>query len=311
MFVQLTILTLDGFFAQDWGYLDENPNLLPNEWSNTYSKCSGQRQSPINILPTQTSYNQSLQAIKYNWSCPSGVETWELKNTDLTFKISPKSDCSGSFVMSPDNSNYKLLQMHFHWRGSEHLFNNNKFSAELHMVHQSVNDPNKYAVLGFMFSLYQTEVDNSALVPIVNQIVNIKGVNNTATVTGFSLSSLIPFNVEYYFRYPGSLTTPTCDEVVEWFVIDNPVLEISEKQLVTFQRIRNSFGYPVLTNARPVQTLTTSRSVQRSFNSLAKFTERKNLKSASGYTEVTTSTGTHSLLSKLAVIGANLVILFC
>ena len=41
--------------------------------------------------------------------------------------------------------------MHFHWRGSEHFVDGHRFAAELHLVHQNVNDPGKYAVLGFLF----------------------------------------------------------------------------------------------------------------------------------------------------------------
>ena len=56
-----------------------------------------------------------------------------------------------SFTMKPENDDYKLLQMHFHWRGSEHYVNGHKFVAELHLVHQNMNDKNKFAVLGFLF----------------------------------------------------------------------------------------------------------------------------------------------------------------
>ena len=56
-----------------------------------------------------------------------------------------------SFKMQPENEKYKLLQMHFHWRGSEHYVDGHRFAAELHLVHQSVNDSEKFAVLGFLF----------------------------------------------------------------------------------------------------------------------------------------------------------------
>jgi carbonic anhydrase len=52
-----------------------------------------------------------------------------------------------------DNQEYKLLQMHFHWRGSEHFINSKKYAAELHLVHQNVLGENKFAVLGFLFEV--------------------------------------------------------------------------------------------------------------------------------------------------------------
>lgn len=52
--------------------------------------------------------------------------------------------------MSPENQQFKLLQMHFHWRGSEHFINGRKFAGELHMVHQSMSNSSHFAVLGFL-----------------------------------------------------------------------------------------------------------------------------------------------------------------
>ena len=58
-----------------------------------------------------------------------------------------------TFLMSPENEQFKMLQMHFHWRGSEHFINGRKFAGELHMVHQSKNDSNRFAVLGFFIEV--------------------------------------------------------------------------------------------------------------------------------------------------------------
>ena len=58
-----------------------------------------------------------------------------------------------TFTRQPENDEYMLLQMHFHWRGSEHYVNGHKFVAELHLVHQNMEDKNKFAVLGFFFKV--------------------------------------------------------------------------------------------------------------------------------------------------------------
>lgn len=57
------------------------------------------------------------------------------------------------------------------------------------------------------------------------------------------------------FNYPGSLTTPTCDEVVDWWVVESP-LTISTIDLVRLytylEKIEiTEFGR----NARPTQPL--------------------------------------------------------
>ena len=57
-----------------------------------------------------------------------------------------------------------------------------------------------------------------------------------------------------YYSYEGSLTTPGCDEVVQWVLYSNP-LNISSRQLAVFRTILDHNGNPLLQNFRPVQPL--------------------------------------------------------
>ncbi len=86
---------------------------------------------------------------------------------------------------------------------------------------------------------------NSALNPIVAKLNQINGLGNRTEVDSFAFSDLLPMEFDKYFRYQGSLTTPGCDEFVDWIVVDNPVIEISERQLLKFQSILNENGFPV------------------------------------------------------------------
>jgi hypothetical protein len=95
----------------------------------------------------------------------------------------------------------------------------------------------------------------------------------------------LPTKVSDYYRYSGSLTTPGCDEVVEWFVLDNPVLTISDEQILSFQSVEDNHGYPILTNSRPIQDIN-FRTVRRSFGeSIKPLPKTRNVLSASGHTE--------------------------
>jgi carbonic anhydrase len=61
---------------------------------------------------------------------------------------------------------------------------------------------------------------------------------------GINPNRLLPARHGYY-RYPGSLTTPPCSEVVEWLLLTDPV-HVAEADVAGFAEL-----YPM--NARPAQ----------------------------------------------------------
>jgi carbonic anhydrase len=163
--------------------------------------------------------------------------------------------------MHPENVKYKLINIHLHWRGSEHSINGRKFSGELHLVFQSTSDPNKLAVLAFFFEvsffnkhltlfinklelfyLKMSSQDNTHLNPIIDHLESIIHVNDTVNISYFRLSNVIPHQLSSYYRYSGSLSEPPCDEIVEWFVIEKPILTISEEQLLDLQSLKDRNG---------------------------------------------------------------------
>ena len=52
----------------------------------------------------------------------------------------------------------------------------------------------------------------------------------------FAVEALLPSELGPFYRYHGSLTTPPCNEVVEWVVFEEP-LKISSAQVGSFKKI--------------------------------------------------------------------------
>jgi len=61
------------------------------------------------------------------------------------------------------------------------------------------------------------------------------------------LGDIIPETISSYYRYRGSLTTPPCDEIVMWHVVDPSVsIYLSEEQFLEFQTLRDKNDIEVI-----------------------------------------------------------------
>ena len=80
--------------------------------------------------------------------------------------------------------------------------------------------------------------DNAALKPLTDDLSKVVAKDSSVSVSRqFSISELISpvaFPVSHYSTYSGSLTTPTCNEVVFWINFLTP-LKISSDQIAEFR----------------------------------------------------------------------------
>lgn len=260
-----------------WGYrnldVSKPRSILPEDWHQVKPECKGNLQSPINIDFASTSFDVEMKEILIKKKEANG-SIWNITNIGSTVKLIP-NDCEFTFTMHPQNEVFNLLQLHFHWRGSEHFIDDKKFAAEVHLVFQSATNPDQFSVVGYVFKLVNK--DNQDFKPLFKQIKTVKAFGSV-TQFDFQLEKLLPMKVANYYRYSGSLTTPGCNEIVEWNVVDSPVLGLSENQLLEFQSLLDVDGLPILSNSRPVQNLN-DRTVRRSFYP---FHNRRVVDSASG-----------------------------
>ncbi|XP_023149582.2 carbonic anhydrase XVb [Amphiprion ocellaris] len=233
--------------------------------------CNGTRQSPINIVTANAAGDASLGSFTFvNYDNTAIMN--KMENTGKTVKVSLNS---GAKVSGGNLSEaYDSLQFHLHWGngstvpGSEHTVDGTQYAMELHIVNSkeslngnttlAVADPSGLAALGFFIEALS---DGSTGQPaswrnLVAYLENITTQNQTVSITpGISLNDLL-FGVDRtrYWRYHGSLTTPSCNEAVVWTVFKDTI-KISTDLIDRFAtlRIGNSMSEHMVNVFRNVQ----------------------------------------------------------
>jgi len=205
----------------------------PKNWKNLcdgFSDCGGKAQSPINIVTKNSSNGTELMAPKFSY----GKSKVDIINNSHTLQF----NVSGENMVNLNGKDYKLLQFHYHAL-SEHTIDGKYFPLEVHFVHQ--HSDTDFAVLGVMFKEGE---ENELFKKYLDKFPTTKGAYESAET--IDLLGLFPDDKSYY-NYKGSLTTPPCSEVVNWFVLKTPVTA-SKEQIDQFSKLLNN-------NYRPIQAL--------------------------------------------------------
>jgi len=244
--------------GSDWSYAGQG-----NYWPVSHPGCAGKRQSPIDIDTTKVydADEPSLEFTDYNQNTLAG----KFKNEGSSLKFSPKEGAAVPGVSIPGGS-YNLLQFHFHWgstndRGSEHTVDGQSFAMELHLVHinndkvdTALSEPDGLAVVGIMFVVGGDGSDFAPLQPIIDAANALHADPNAEVDTDVTLKDFLEVVGPGYYSYDGSLTTPGCNEVVTWFVMEKAIA-ISQEQIDVFRRLSYTDSSPMVDNFRPPQPL--------------------------------------------------------
>jgi carbonic anhydrase len=220
-----------------WGY-DEYGG--PACWDDVCcgTGCSGNKQSPINIVNALLSTNAPALSIQGSETTTKIVH----KGHTIEFEQEPGSFITYGFTANGLFDDYTIGQFHFHAK-SEHQVSGNHAQLEAHMVCRSIWR-NEYIVLSVMV---EEGASNPFLAQFVDHLPASKAQppyeNDDLTYNPFYL---LPSN-HSYFTYSGSLTTPPCSEVVKWIVMENKVTATAAEIEAFSSKIPN-------TN-RPVQPL--------------------------------------------------------
>ncbi|XP_021931881.1 carbonic anhydrase 4 isoform X2 [Zootermopsis nevadensis] len=228
----------------------------PDEWP---GMCQvGARQSPVDLDPKTAvpGHFESLVLLNYDRKTVGNVT-----NNGHTLMLTFEQPCEMVMAAGGLPAVYRLEQIHFHWR-SEHTFQGKRCPLEMHMVHydrqfKKLGDAVKFnqglAVLAVLF--YETKEPNTVLQPLLEfmpEVSQTEGIPYKLS-QHVTLQNLLPDELNYFYRYAGSLTTPNCDESVVWTVLAQ-LVPIGVQQVAQFHKVQ-SHHEPLTSNFRPIQTV--------------------------------------------------------
>lgn len=215
--------------------------------------CKGNQQSPINLEVSNGICEKNI------------VFNVEVSNTQMNFKAEHMTNtvgANGKFThLTATNIGGKVMSFdaesfHFHAK-SEHTINKKFYDLELHIVHHIKPEythltKRHKAVLGIMFNSKAGAADNPLLSAVIETI-------NNKTSKAVTPKALFPFikPVSPFYMYEGSLTTPNCDEVVNWYVVEQPV-DVNPNQLLFLTskwKGNTTFANGTVGNNRNIQNL--------------------------------------------------------
>ena len=225
----------------------------PDRWGEVcegaYATCGkGLMQSPIDIDM------MTIQAKKYSPQARPLLNSY--KASDVTFKNTGRGleleGAMGTLQCGSSNSEegakkYSAVAVHFH-SPSEHTRRGESFPLEIQIVHQAENSKGAedLVVLSFLFEHLNEDTPESPFLRSLQD--SIPEFMEETSVKGLNLNLLDGFRSSYV-RYQGSVTTPPCEESVQYMVMSQ-VQPATTKQLSAFRMAIGAIG-----NARPTQPI--------------------------------------------------------
>lgn len=222
------------------------------------SSCGGTSQSPIDIPRSVEDGDQiGLTELEFSYLDQTLAGTWD--NTGKTLQFTP--DSAGT--VQTYRGSYQLVQFHFHWgnysAGSEHTVDGKYYSGELHFVHRAY-DPMRndtsfdyYTVVGVLLEASDDLSIDGTPWEVLSQIPGYDDVDMITDTDRIKYENLLPSNRDYYY-YNGSLTTPLCNEIVQWVLLKTPV-QVPSSFFTSARMTPEANGNDLVTNFRDVQPL--------------------------------------------------------
>ncbi len=197
-------------------------------------------QSPINIISKRTENGQHTVLFDFE------AEIDQVENLGHTVQL----DVAPGNTVTHAGEVYNFKQIHFHTH-SEHQVDGIIYPMEMHIVHaheDTKEKQNHYLVIGLLFKMG----DQSEFIDeFINQIPSKEHSKKLVAKGTIRLHDMIKElpkeEVQDFYHYLGSLTTPPFTETVNWYV-GKHIYEASPEQIEKIKEIEGE-------NARKVQKL--------------------------------------------------------
>ncbi|OHB70860.1 MAG: hypothetical protein A2W17_06570 [Planctomycetes bacterium RBG_16_41_13] len=238
-FVFLSFIEATSLFAgvgehitpDHWDYEGESGPDHWGELKHENCKCkTGDMQSPIGISVTEKT--KMADVIFHYYPTPLRII-----NNGHTMQVNYGRGSS----ISIGHRKYELLQFHFH-TPSEHIIHGKSYDMEAHLVHKG-----EHGELAVIAVLIEEGKENAFIKTLWSCFPKDVGKEYIFADVKICASQILPKNTIGYYNYTGSLTTPPCSEIVNWFILKSPI-DVSKAELAKFASI---FKH----DARPIQSV--------------------------------------------------------
>jgi len=207
--------------------------LGPSHWPELCR--TGRMQAPIDI---QHAEKLRIDDLKFNYQ-PADLD---ILNDCNRYRILVK--LPDNYWLTVGKKPYFLTEFHFREPG-ENAVNGKRPRMSVQFVHFSAEG---------VFLIVEVPVVAGRENPVIKTLwEHIPAPGKEAKVSGVKINpmDLLPADRSFY-RFPGSLTTPICNEVVTWYVMKSPI-ELSEAQIAEYATHYHSVARPLQPlNSRPV-----------------------------------------------------------